>query len=321
MATLLSIPFDASVFARGRSALSDYWRSTEPATGPALDDSSNTSNSPQQEPPKQTPQGERYVPQSTDSPAPAVDMGDFDFQQPSTSSPQQPIEADKVTDDKAGIANLIAQYGSSSATSWLELARYKIWRPSVPIPQSSFLPIQGYLRSDPFVFAWGNPVVSDPSALEATCAAFIDWAKSQNLRPIWLCVDGHVEQVLGGQGSKFAWSTLSCVVEDFLDPRSVVELAHSRGGGSEVKDFKKNLRRAERENVRVREVQPDQWTDAMKRQVEQGIVNWKNSKTGIQLASVSDSITFASPVSLIQVPYAVFLPALARLRAPSLLDC
>ncbi|KAI0296434.1 hypothetical protein BC826DRAFT_879984, partial [Russula brevipes] len=185
------------------------------------------------------------------------------------------------------IAELIAQYGSSSATSWLEFARYKIWRPSVPIPHSSFPPVQGYLRSDPFVFAWGNPIVSDPAALEATCAAFIDWARSQKLRPIWLCVDGQMEQVLGAQGSKFGWSTLSCIVEDFLDPRSVVELAHSHGGGSEVKDFKKNLRRAERENVQVREVQSEQWTDAMKRQVEEGIANWKKSKTGIQIASTS----------------------------------
>jgi hypothetical protein len=282
MATLLSrIPFDTSVFGRGRlPKLNDQWGSAEPTTESTVDATSHTtisSNSPHQDMPDQTAQ------ESVDT------EEEFDLQQPSTSSPQlaTDIEADKATGDKAGIPELIAQYGSSSATSWLEFGRYKIWRPTVPIPQSSFPPVQGYLRSDPFVFAWGNPVVSDPAALEATAAAFIDWARSQKLRPIWLCVDGQMEQVLGGQGSKFAWSALSCIVEDFLDPRSVVELAHSRGGGSEVKDFKKNLRRAERENVQVREVQPDQWTDVMKRQVEEGIVNWKKSKTGIQIASVS----------------------------------
>ncbi|KAI9510595.1 hypothetical protein F5148DRAFT_1281796 [Russula earlei] len=197
------------------------------------------------------------------------------------------VEADKATGGKAGIADLIAQYGSSPATSWLESGRYKIWHPDDPIPQSSFPPVQGYLRSDPYVFAWGNPMISDPAALEATCAAFINWDKSQKLHPIWLCVDSQVEQVLGAQGSQFGWSTLSCIVEDFLDPRSVVELAHSHGGGSEVKDFKKNLRRAEREDVQVREVQPDQWTDTMRRQVEQGIASWKKSKSGIQIASAS----------------------------------
>jgi len=305
MATLLSrIPFDTTSFnAKSRlSKLSEYWRVPEPATQPAFGAPVSTITPPvtssttslastlPQQTPKQSTQNEPSVPQPSEAQDPdTTDMDELDFQKASTSSPVQAadVEADNATGDKAGIAELIAQYGSSSATSWLEFARYKIWRPTVPIPQSSFPPVQGYLRSDPFVFAWGNPIVSDPAALEATCAAFIDWARSQKLRPIWLCVDGQMEQVLGGLGSKFSWSVLSCIVEDFLDPRSVVELAHSHGGGSEVKDFKKNLRRAERENVRVREVQTEQWTDEMKRQVEEGIVNWKKSKTGIQIASTS----------------------------------
>ncbi len=317
MATLFSrIPFDTSAFnPKSRlSKLSEYWRAPEPTTQSTAAVSTITTTAPpatattppssttQREVPKQSAQGGPSVsqpavsvPRTSEAQDPdSADMEELDFQKASTSTPVQAadVEADNATGDKAGIAELIAQFGSSSATSWLEFARYKIWRPSVPIPQSSFPPVQGYLRSDPFVFAWGNPIVSDPAALEATCAAFIDWARSQKLRPIWLCVDGQMEQVLGGQGSKFAWSALSCIVEDFLDPRSVVELAHSHGGGSEVKDFKKNLRRAQRENVRVREVQPSQWTDAMKRQVEEGIANWKQSKTGIQIASVSRARRF-----------------------------
>ena len=299
MATLLSrIPFDTSAINASFSKFNEYWRPSEMPEGSTIAPTSIVYPAP----------AHRAQPEGLSVPRPAVpnstgqeseesgDNEEFDFQQPSTSSPQQAadVEADRATGDKAGIADLIARYGSSSATSWLEFARYKIWRPSVPIPQSSFPPVQGYLRSDPFVFAWGNPIVSDPSALEATCAAFIEWARSQKLRPIWLCVDGEMEKVLGGVGSKFGWSALSCIVEDFLDPRSVVELAHSHGGGSEVKDFKKNLRRAERENVQVREVQADQWSDAMKRQVEEGIANWKKSKTGIQIASVSSRLEPAS---------------------------
>jgi Phosphatidylglycerol lysyltransferase, C-terminal len=291
MTTLLSrIPFDTSVFNARISKLNDYWRPSEPTTEPTSDVTTSTSTTAQSEP--SLPKSASDVSVGPE-PQGLADTEEFDFQQSSSSSQQAAdIEADKATGEKEGIAELIAQYGSSSATSWLEFARYKIWRPSVPIPQSSFPPIQGYLRSDPFVFAWGNPIVSDPAALEATCAAFIEWAKSQKLRPIWLCVDGRMEEVLGAQGSKFGWSTLSCIVEDFLDPRSVVELAHSHGGGSEVKDFKKNLRRAERENVQVREVQPDEWTDAMKKQVEEGIAGWKKSKTGIQIASVSQFLCF-----------------------------
>jgi hypothetical protein len=288
MVTLLSrIPFDQL------SKLTEHWRSSAPtpeptSNGTAIDTTTNTTDTPTPSQPHQASKGgqsETSVSSGPENQGPTE--ADFDFQR--SSELVGDVEADKAMGDKAGIAELIAQYGSSSATSWLEFGRYKIWRPSVPIAQSSFPPVQGYLRSDPFVFAWGNPLVSDPAALEATCAAFIDWARSQKLRPIWLCVDGRMEQVLGAQGSKFGWSTLSCIVEDFLDPRSVVELAHSHGGGSEVKDFKKNLRRAERAKVQVREVEHDQWTDAMKNQVEEGISGWKKSKTGIQIASVRQS--------------------------------
>jgi len=312
MATLLSrIPFDTSVFSKDTlSKFNDYWRPTESTT-------SNTTTLPTQlEQPSQVAQSEpashsaSLDPEAEDS----LDAEAFDFQQASTSSAQPTdVEPDKATGDKVGLADLIAKYGSSSATSWLEYGRYQKWVAEVPIPESSFPPVQGYLRSDPYVFAWGNPLVSDPAALEPTCAAFIDWAKSQKLRPIWLCVDGQMEQVLGAQGSKFGWSALSCIVEDFLDPRSVVELAHSHGGGSEVKDFKKNLRRAERENVQVREVLPDQWTDAMKRQVEEGIANWKKSKSGIQIASVSLSLLHPSLMRLTRSCFIDFLQAMARL--------
>ena len=313
MTALLSrIPFDQL------SKLSDHWRSSAPTPEPnpngtaiettttATTITTHTSSQPKQA--SQVEQSEASVSSGPETQGPTE--ADFDFQRSSENVGD--IEGDKAVGDKAGIAELIAQYGSSSATSWLEFGRYKIWRPSVPIPQSSFPPVQGYLRSDPFVFAWGNPLVSDPAALEATCAAFIHWAKSQNLRAVWLCVDGQMEQVLGAQGSKFGWSTLSCIVEDFLDPRSVVELAHSHGGGSEVKDFKKNLRRAERANVQVREVEQDQWTDAMKKQVEEGISGWKKNKTGIQIASVRHSHCFQF-LMLISPSFLVVLPAMARL--------
>ncbi|KAI0064318.1 hypothetical protein BV25DRAFT_1800874 [Artomyces pyxidatus] len=197
------------------------------------------------------------------------------------------VETDLVSDGKEGVADLVAEYGSSSATAWLEHDRYKVWRPTVPIPESSFVPVQGYLRADPFIFAWGNPLVSDSAALAPTCAAFIQWAKEQKLKVVWLCVDGDMEKVLGAPGSQFNWSTLSCIVEDVLEPKAVVDLATGPGGGSEVKDLKKNLRRAEREGVTVRELEHHEWTDEMKHQVEQGIIEWKKSRHGIQIASTS----------------------------------
>ncbi|KAA1472526.1 hypothetical protein DENSPDRAFT_778440 [Dentipellis sp. KUC8613] len=192
---------------------------------------------------------------------------------------------DAPSTDKSEIAELVASYGSSSATAWLEFERYKIWRPSIPIPQSSFPPVQGYLRSDPYIFAWGNPLVSDPSALTATAAAFRAWCQAQKLRLVWCCVDDDMEKVLSG--GMFRWSTLTCIVEDVIDPQIVVEVVKMPGGGSDIKDLKKNLRRAERAKVTVREVQKDEWTEEQKREVEQGVLAWKQSRKGIQIASTS----------------------------------
>ncbi|TFY68708.1 hypothetical protein EVG20_g3447 [Dentipellis fragilis] len=192
---------------------------------------------------------------------------------------------DAPSTDKSEIAELVASYGSSSATAWLEFERYKIWRPSIPIPQSSFPPVQGYLRSDPYIFAWGNPLVSDPSALTATAAAFRAWCQAQKLRLVWCCVDDDMEKVLSG--GMFRWSTLTCIVEDVIDPQIVVEVVKMSGGGSDIKDLKKNLRRAERAKVTVREVQKDEWTEEQKREVEQGVLAWKESRKGIQIASTS----------------------------------
>jgi len=55
------------------------------------------------------------------------------------------MAVDTPSFDKSTIADLVAKYGSSSATAWLEFDRYKIWRPSVPIPESEFVPVQGYM--------------------------------------------------------------------------------------------------------------------------------------------------------------------------------
>jgi len=194
------------------------------------------------------------------------------------------------TFDKSSIANLVAQHGSSSATAWLEFDRYKIWQPSENIPQSSFPPVQGYMHKDPYVFAWGNPLVSDHSALKPTVVAFQKWVDSQDLRLIWACVDHEFEQILAEP--PFEWSAVTCIYEDVVDPAHVIELTSpeavgKEGGASVVKDLKKNLKRADKEAVEVAEVRGDAWSHEDKTAVEKGIADWKRSKSGIQIASTA----------------------------------
>ncbi|VDB91360.1 unnamed protein product [Peniophora sp. CBMAI 1063] len=220
---------------------------------------------------------------------PEEEEGSFHLPSPIPSPTTEHPEITFTEKDKADIAGLIAEYGSSSNTSWLEFSRYKIWRADKDIEGSSFRPVQGYLRSDPYVFAWGNPLVSDPAALDETCYQFWKWCKNRKLKLIWCCADGEMEKVLG-KNSRFGWSTVSCIVEDMLDPKAVVELAKSTGSGAEVKDFKKNIRRAERAGITVREIKWDAWTDTQKKEVEEGVAAWKKHKksaNSMQIASTS----------------------------------
>ncbi len=191
--------------------------------------------------------------------------------------------------DKNAIADLVATHGSSSATAWLEFERYKLWRPEQSIPQSTFLPVQGYMEKGDYIFAWGNPLVSDTAALPAVARLFIEFCEEREKHAVWACVDRDLEEVLAGPG--FGWATVSCIYEDVVDPAHVVELTAPEAKGTEgqrvVKDLKKNLSRAEKYNVKVDEMQATEWTQEDMLAVEQGIKDWKENKSGVQIASTA----------------------------------
>ncbi|KAF5313516.1 hypothetical protein D9611_008501 [Ephemerocybe angulata] len=189
--------------------------------------------------------------------------------------------------DKSTIADLVAKYGSSSTTAWLEFARYHIWV-GEPIPESEFPPVQGYMTSDGWIFAWGNPLVSSPAALGPTARAFVKFAEQNGLHPVFACVDRDMEEVLG---EELGWRTVSCIYEDYVDPAHLLELTSPDAKGHEgqhvVKDLKKNLMRAEKYHVEIAEVKNTEWTTEDKRAVEKGIEEWKASRNGIQIASTT----------------------------------
>ena len=145
------------------------------------------------------------------------------------------------------------------------------------------------MEKDPFVFAWGNPLVSDIAALHNVARHFVRWCESRRKRPVWCCVDADMEEVLSS--GEFGWSTVACVYEDFVNPAQIMELTSPESKGQEgqktVKDLKKNLYRAEKYNVKVKEVLADQWTEDDKAAIEQGIRDWKASKKGPQIASTT----------------------------------
>ncbi|KAF4586716.1 hypothetical protein EYR40_010731 [Pleurotus pulmonarius] len=224
----------------------------------------------------------------------ALSLSSFDTSVDGNYTPSLPGTDGEGEFDKSTISDLVAKFGSASATAWLEFDRYKIWQSPEDIPPSTFLPVQGYMRRDPHIFAWGNPLVSDTSALEPTAKAFAKWVEEHDLQLIWSCVDEYLERVLGGPS--FGWSTVSCIYEDVLDPSHVIDITSSddgveKAGGSgtssHLKDLKKNLRRADKVCVEAFEVSSNSWTEGLRKEVEEGVENWRRSKSGLQLASAS----------------------------------
>ncbi|KAI6145539.1 hypothetical protein BKA82DRAFT_13716 [Pisolithus tinctorius] len=191
--------------------------------------------------------------------------------------------------DSAELADIIAKHGHAPATAWLERERYHVWRPSSPQSSAgSFLPIQGYLCADGWVFAWGSPIVPEKKEdeIRRVAIAFVEWVQSHHLRPVYCCVDAELEDILGNMG----WSTVHCINEDVIDAEHVLELTSEddKGGhGPMVKDLKKNLRRAARAKIEVVRINREEWTQELREEVEAGIEEWKKNRKGLQLAATS----------------------------------
>ncbi|KIY64897.1 hypothetical protein CYLTODRAFT_357747 [Cylindrobasidium torrendii FP15055 ss-10] len=193
---------------------------------------------------------------------------------------------------KNTIADLIATYGNSSATAWLEFERYHLWQAEPgQVPESTFAPIQGYMIRNKYIFAWGNPLVSDRRALPATVRAFVTWVRAQALVPVWCCIDEYMEKTVANVG----WSTVDCIYEDVMDPAHLLSLTAAAtvppgkgksGQGVVAKDLKKGLRRAEKAGVYITEV-TDMWSNYMREEVHKGVERWRKTRTGPQIASTT----------------------------------
>lgn len=83
---------------------------------------------------------------------------------------------------------------------------------------------------------------------------------------------------------------MECVYEETLDPSYVIELTGlesvgRENGASVMKDLRKDLRRAEKEDVHVAEMNLEEWPEEDKRAIEQGIADWKSTRTSVQIAA------------------------------------
>jgi len=125
-----------------------------------------------------------------------------------------------VDHDKEWLPPLVAKYGASASTAWLE-NRYAVWRS--PSHMQSNPRVQGYLARGKFYFAWGPPICrADPDIRRSVAHEFLEWAKKEkHRRVVWCIIDTEFADMLG---KDFEWSVLSCVREDVLRASSIPPL-------------------------------------------------------------------------------------------------
>ena len=159
--------------------------------------------------------------------------------------------------------------------------RYVLSLPATHIACASSLRT---LKIEHYIFAWGNPLVSSPAALEKTARAFIAFAEASRLHPVWCCVDHDLEAALASP--TLGWATLSCIYEDVLDPAHVVELVDPKLGHHTpaAEHLMKSLTRAEKSLVTVHEVKYGAWHAAEREAVENGV---NRAHSGVEFHTMS----------------------------------
>ncbi|GAA5916580.1 hypothetical protein JCM6882_002549 [Rhodosporidiobolus microsporus] len=204
---------------------------------------------------------------------------------PSTSSSARPSvdsarssasSSSFVSQDKEWLPALVAKYGVSTSTTWIE-DRYAVWRS--PNHTHSNPRVQGYLPRGKFYFAWGPPLCRDDEVVRKEVAEeFLRWAtKDKHKRVVWCCVDSKFAEMLG---QDFNWSVLACVKEDVLQP-DIKKLDN--------KEVRHNIRRADKHHVKYDELKlkAPTWLPAeeIKEEIEHGLERWKANRHGTQIAA------------------------------------
>ncbi|GAA5851332.1 hypothetical protein JCM8547_004210 [Rhodosporidiobolus lusitaniae] len=194
---------------------------------------------------------------------------------PSTSSSRSSAHS-MIDPDKEWLPPLVAKYGASTSTAWIE-DRYAVWRS--PTHTHSNPRVQGYLPRSKFYFAWGPPICrEDDETRKSVAEEFVQWAKKEKKkRVVWCVIDTRFAEMLG---TVFDWSVLACVKEDVLHP-DIKKLDN--------KEVRHNIRRADKHHVKYEEIKlkAPTWLppDDIKSEIEDGLERWKQNRHGTQIAA------------------------------------
>jgi aspartyl-tRNA synthetase len=170
------------------------------------------------------------------------------------------------------IEDLIATYGDSPNTSWLD-PFWTTWR------DSDTAAAIGYATHGHYAVAWGRPLCDDRQ-LPQVCKAFVAMLESKKLKPIWACIDDATESVLL---DKLKWKGVSAVDEQRVNPAHVAD-------AEQEKALMQKVRRAEREGVKVEGVKADEVVGGpLRDEISKRMKDWQEERSGTQVYSADES--------------------------------
>ncbi|KAI9738705.1 MAG: hypothetical protein M1834_008210 [Cirrosporium novae-zelandiae] len=164
------------------------------------------------------------------------------------------------------LEKLIANYGSSTNTSWYD-ERCQIWRDPSTGAAIAYVPMHRYALMP------GDPLC-DESQYAKVIQTFLKWLKKElRLKPVWLLVSKEVEEVLG---AKMGWKSFSCVAEQTVDP--------SKNAAEEDSDLGRKIRHAQRGGVKIVEIPfGEPVPEDIRQKCDERIQDWLNNRHGTQV--------------------------------------
>ncbi|WFD34307.1 aspartate--tRNA ligase [Malassezia cuniculi] len=163
------------------------------------------------------------------------------------------------------LEKLIANYGDSSNTAWLD-GRFEVWRERNCGAAVGFAARRGY------ALIVGNPLC-DRSQISMVIGQFLAYLSQRHLKPVWLMVGEHVEECLS---SNYGWCSLTCTAD-----QRIVDIR--KNDARHDPEVQRKIRHAKKEGVSIQEFSLNEKVSGkLQEEVDKRIQDWLSSRKGAQ---------------------------------------
>jgi len=161
------------------------------------------------------------------------------------------------------LVDLIAQYGDSSNTTWIE-EKFSVWRHP---PTHAAV---GFAQSGDYCIIWGSPLCPREH-YPLVVDAFLAWCKHEKLKPIWSCANSDLEHLLV---KDLDWRAVMCVQDDILDPSKVDPATN--------KEVRKHIKAAQKAGFSIVELDAAP-QESVRKEIDAVIEAWRAGRKGTQV--------------------------------------